>query len=55
MVTIPWIVLVGPVDELTRALLIGASWVLSLAVAEYFIYRRAHGAARKPRPSIQPA
>ena len=26
VVTIPWILLVGPVDELTRALLIGASW-----------------------------
>jgi hypothetical protein len=55
VVTIPWIVLVGPVNELTRALLIGASWVLSLAVAEYFIYRRAQGPAPKPRPSIQPA
>ncbi|MFM9275183.1 DUF2306 domain-containing protein [Pseudarthrobacter sp. NKDBFgelt] len=51
VVTIPWIVLVGPVDELTRALLIGASWVLSLAVAEYFIYRRAHGPVAKPRPA----
>jgi uncharacterized membrane protein SirB2 len=54
VVTIPWIVLVGPVDELTRALLIGASWVLSLAVAEYFIYRRAHGPVRRPRP-VRPA
>ncbi|WP_426766109.1 DUF2306 domain-containing protein [Pseudarthrobacter sp. 1G09] len=41
VVTIPWIALVGPVTELSRALLIGASWVLSLAVAEYFIHRRA--------------
>jgi hypothetical protein len=55
VVTIPWIVLVGPVNELSRALLIGASWVLSLAVAEYFIYRRAHGSARTPRPSVRPA
>jgi uncharacterized membrane protein YozB (DUF420 family) len=55
VVTIPWIVLVGPVTELTRALLIGASWVLSLVVAEYFIYRRKQAALRKPRPSIQPA
>jgi hypothetical protein len=55
VVTIPWIVLVGPVTELTRALLIGASWVLSLAVAEYFIYRRAHEPAQKLRPSILPA
>ena len=55
VVTIPWILLVGPVDELTRALLIGASWVISLAVAEYFIYRRAQGPARTPRPSLRPA
>jgi hypothetical protein len=55
VVTIPWILLVGPVDELTRALLIGASWVLSLAVAEYFIYRRAQGPARTQRPAVQPA
>jgi uncharacterized membrane protein YozB (DUF420 family) len=53
VVTIPWIVLVGPVTELTRALLIGASWVLSLVVAEYFIYLRKQAALRKPRPSIQ--
>ncbi|MEV7135225.1 DUF2306 domain-containing protein [Arthrobacter sp. NPDC093128] len=56
VVTIPWILLVGPVDELTRALLIGASWVISLAVAEYFIYRRAQGPARtQHRPSLRPA
>ena len=54
VVTIPWILLVGPVDELTRALLIGASWVISLAVAEYFIYRRAQGPARSSRPAVQP-
>jgi hypothetical protein len=54
VVTIPWIVLVGPVTELTRALLIGASWFLSLAVAEYFIYRRAPGSTTTPRP-VRPA
>ncbi|MFE8886881.1 DUF2306 domain-containing protein [Pseudarthrobacter enclensis] len=54
VVTIPWIVLVGPVTELSRGLLIGASWVLSLAVAEYFIYRRADKAGRRTRRSIQP-
>lgn len=54
VVTIPWILLVGPVDEMTRALLIGASWVLSLAVAEYFIYRRAQGPAPTPRTAVRP-
>lgn len=55
VVTIPWIVLVGPVTELTRGLLIGASWVLSLAVAEFFIYRRAHRAGRSARPAVRAA
>ncbi|MDT0169808.1 DUF2306 domain-containing protein [Pseudarthrobacter sp. BRE9] len=45
VVTLPWIALVGPVTELSRALLIGASWVISLAVAEFFIHRRARGPA----------
>ncbi|WP_104167930.1 DUF2306 domain-containing protein [Arthrobacter sp. SX1312] len=48
VVTIPWILLVGPVDQLSRALLIGASWVFSLVVAEYVIHRRS-------RTAIQPA
>jgi uncharacterized membrane protein YozB (DUF420 family) len=55
LVTIPWIVLVGPVDELTRALLFGASWVISLAVAEYCIFRRAQGPAPSARPALRPA
>jgi uncharacterized membrane protein YozB (DUF420 family) len=55
VVTIPWILLIGPVDELTRALLIGASWVISLAVAEYFIYRRSQERARTPRLTFRPA
>jgi hypothetical protein len=54
VVTIPWILLIGPVDELTRALLIGASWVISLMVAEYFIYRRAQGPTRTARPAVRP-
>ncbi|WP_314216132.1 DUF2306 domain-containing protein [Pseudarthrobacter equi] len=55
VVTLPWIALVGPVTELSRALLIGASWLLSLAVAEYFIHRRAQATAGKPRAAVQPA
>jgi hypothetical protein len=52
VVTIPWVLLVGPVNELSRALLIGASWVLSLAVAEYFIHRRrSQGTRRASRPT----
>lgn len=46
LVSIPWILLVGPAGELTRAVLLGSAWVINLAVAEYFIRRRAHGSAR---------
>jgi hypothetical protein len=40
---LPAQLLLGPPDEVTRALLMGAAWVINLAVAEYVIYRR-----RKP-------
>jgi hypothetical protein len=50
VVTIPWIALVGPVTEFSRAVLIGASWVLSLAVAEFFIHRRS-----KQQVPVRPA
>jgi uncharacterized membrane protein len=36
----------GPPSELGRALLMGASWVINLAVAEWAIRRRAHRPAR---------
>ncbi|MCX7288578.1 MAG: DUF2306 domain-containing protein [Rhodobacterales bacterium] len=41
---LPWILAVGLPGELPRALLMGAAWVLNLAVAEWFI-RRQSGAA----------
>ncbi|KRE53234.1 hypothetical protein ASG92_06760 [Arthrobacter sp. Soil736] len=47
LVSIPWILLAGPPSELTRAALLGAAWVINLAVAEYFIYRRAQASARR--------
>jgi len=37
---LPWILLVGLPDELPRALLMGAAWVLNLAVAEWLIRRQ---------------
>lgn len=46
LVSIAWILLVGPPSELTRAILLGAAWVINLAVAEYFIRRRAQASAR---------
>ncbi|MGV8951903.1 MAG: DUF2306 domain-containing protein [Cypionkella sp.] len=38
---LPWILLVGLPEELPRALLMGAAWVLNLAVAEWLIRRQA--------------
>jgi hypothetical protein len=55
VVTIPWILLVAPVTELSRAVLIGASWLLSLAVAEYVIHRRTRASVRTSRTSIRSA
>ncbi len=36
---LPWILLVGQPSETPRALLMGAAWLLNLAVAEWFIRR----------------
>ncbi len=48
---LPWILLVGMPSELPRALLMGAAWLLNLAVAEWFIRRRARPAtATAPAP-----
>jgi len=46
----PWQLLFGPPQELPRALLMGAAWVINLAVAEWIIRggRSAHPAARRP-------
>ena len=51
LVILPWMLLVGTPDELTRALLMTAAWVINLAVAEYVIHRRARLSVRVPRPS----
>jgi hypothetical protein len=45
---LPWMLLVGPPDEPTRAVLLGAAWVINLAVAEYVIHRRARRTVRVP-------
>jgi uncharacterized membrane protein len=46
-------VIAGPPDELSRALLMGAGWVINLAVAEWAIRRRLVPPAR-PAPVSQP-
>ncbi|MDR7082783.1 uncharacterized membrane protein YozB (DUF420 family) [Arthrobacter ginsengisoli] len=49
LVILPWLLLVGAPDELTRALLMAAAWLINLGVAEYVIHRRARLSARAPR------
>lgn len=59
LVFLPWMLAVGPTDETTRAVLMGASWVMNLAVAEYVIHRRttmsgpaSRAASRAFKPSM---
>lgn len=40
VVTLIWVLIVGPTDVVTRAVLMGAAWVINLAVAEIVIHRR---------------
>ena len=37
---LPWVLILGPPGELPRALLMGAGWVINLAVAEWIIRKR---------------
>ncbi|KIS25913.1 membrane protein [Arthrobacter sp. SPG23] len=58
LVSIPWLLLVGPTDVPTRAALLGAGWMINVAVAEYVIRRRARRAAggvRRPVSTPSPA
>jgi uncharacterized membrane protein len=43
---LPWVLLFGKPDEFTRALLMGAGWVINLAMAEWIIRRRPAPPAR---------
>lgn len=40
VVILLWILIAGPTDEVTRAVLMGAAWVINLAIAEIVIHRR---------------
>lgn len=50
LIFLPWMLVFGPTDEATRAVLMGASWIINLAVAELVIRRR----ARKSAPVLHP-
>lgn len=49
LTNVPWLLLLGAPGELPRAFLLLAGWVINLAVAEYFIRRRAVASARERR------
>jgi uncharacterized membrane protein len=52
---LPWALAAGPPSGLTRELLLGAGWVVNLAVAEWIIRRRpvpAAAHAGRPTPSV---
>lgn len=52
LTSLPWMLLVGPPDELTRALLLGLGWALNLVVVEIALRRgRRASRARRPGPS----
>ncbi|MGO4105884.1 DUF2306 domain-containing protein [Leifsonia sp. YAF41] len=46
LIMLPWMLLIGATDATTKALLMGAAWVINLAVAEYVIHRRRAGSSR---------
>lgn len=45
LTTIPWVLVAGPPDRLTRTLLLAAGWAINVLVAEWVIRRRV-----RPRP-----
>jgi hypothetical protein len=49
---LPWILLLGMPGELPRALLMGAGWVINLAVAEWIIRRRPARPARAASAAV---
>lgn len=62
LVFLPWMLVFGPTDEATRAALMGASWIINLAVAELVIRRRAgkstpasHPESRSRQSSMRPS
>jgi len=46
LIHLPWFLIFGAPGEFPRALLVGAGWVINLAVAEWFIRRRPIGRSR---------
>jgi hypothetical protein len=55
VVGITWLLLVGPADVATRAVLLGAGWVINVAVAEYVIRQRVRKSSRRTVSTPSPA
>jgi hypothetical protein len=51
---LPWFIFMGRPDELSRAVLMGAGWVINVAVAEVIIHRRRGRTGRAPRSPAKP-
>ena len=49
---IPWLLLIGPTDEDSRAVLMGAGWVINIVIAELIIRRPTH--ASRPQTARNP-
>jgi uncharacterized membrane protein len=49
---LPWFILLGKPGELPRALLMGAGWVINLAVAEWIIRKKRVPVRVNPEPSV---
>nr|WP_255430247.1 DUF2306 domain-containing protein [Streptomonospora sp. PA3] len=55
LTSVPWLVAVGEMGETSRALTMGAGWVVNLAVAEWVIRARPVRAGRGPAPAVPAA
>lgn len=53
VVTLIWVIAVGPTDVATRAALMGTAWVTNLAIAEYVIYRRSQASRVRLRKVLR--
>ncbi len=55
LTNLPWVLLVGPPDLLTTAILMGLGWIINVAVAEYVIVRRRRRLTPRVTTAIAPA
>lgn len=49
LILLPWLLIIGTQSQLTYALVMGACWVINLAVAEWIIRRRPTSLSRTPQ------